>query len=71
MLALRMQSVMLQNKVESFQLWTMTRISGIITDKMSFVLSWKFLVMAQLEFVMGWKLQMLHVFLEKIAEPYC
>ena len=34
---------------------------------MSFVLSWKFLVMVKREFVLGWKFLILHVFLEKIA----
>ena len=39
--------IMLQNKVESFQLWTMTKFQELSQIKMSFVLSWKFLVMVK------------------------
>ncbi len=41
--------IMLQNKVESFQLWTMTKFQELSQIKMSFVLSWKFLVMVKRE----------------------
>ena len=45
--------IMLQIRLESFQLWTMTKFQELSQIKMSFVLSWKFPVMVKLEFVLG------------------